>query len=145
MSLAFTGTTLALVASFGLIARLHARSTGLSLTAELVATVMLFGIWLWVSRWLPHRGTGWRQLVPGAVLVAVGVQIYYLFVTWYLAPKLSSATELYGLAGIIATALFGLYVIGRLVIGAATLNASMLEHRDPSAQPSHEPFEDALQ
>ena len=43
--------------------------------------------------WLPHRGDGWRDLVPGAVLVAVGVQALHLFTAYLLGPKLTNATR----------------------------------------------------
>ena len=67
--------------------------------------------------------------MPGALLVGIGVQAFYQFATWFLAPKLANATELYGLLGIAATALFWLYILGRLMIGAVTLNASVREQR----------------
>ena len=57
------------------------------------------------------------------LLVAVGVQVFTIVTIWFLVPKLASATERYGLAGIAATMLFWLYVLGRLFIAAATLNA----------------------
>ena len=93
-------------------------------------------MWLVVSSWLPHRGIGWRDLVPGAVLVAIGMQAFYLFATIFLAPKLANATQLYGLLGIAATVLFWLYVLGRLTIGAATLNASLYENRVATEPPA---------
>jgi uncharacterized BrkB/YihY/UPF0761 family membrane protein len=67
------------------------------------------------------------ELLPGAVLIAVGVQVFYLFTTLFLGPKLASATELYGLIGIVGTILFWLYIVGRLMIGGAILNASIHE------------------
>ena len=45
------------------------------------------------------------------------------------APKLANATELDGLLGIAATALFWPYLLGRLMLGAATLNAAIHEQR----------------
>ena len=82
-----------------------------------------------VSRRLPHRGSGWRALLPGALVVAIGVHAMYQFTTWFLGPKLANATDTYGLLGITATMLFWLYIFGRLVIGGATLNASLHDHR----------------
>lgn len=84
--------------------------------------------WLVVSRRLPHRGSGWRDLLPGALVVALGVHAMYLFMTWFLGPKLNNATDTYGLLGVVATMLFWLYIVGRLVISGATLNASLHDH-----------------
>jgi hypothetical protein len=39
------------------------------------------------------------------------------------------ATELYGVLGVVFTILFWLYIAGRLVIGAPTVNASLHEQR----------------
>ena len=129
MSLVFTGTGLALVAAMSVTAWLHATSQALAVLAALASTALPGAIWLAVTRLLPHRGTTWRGLAPGALLVAVGVQVFTIVTIWFLVPKLASATERYGLAGIAATMLFWLYVLGRLFIAAATLNASLHEQR----------------
>ena len=55
------------------------------------------------------------------------VQALHLFTAFYLSPKLHHATQLYGVLGIVATLLFWLYMTGRLVVAAATLNASLHE------------------
>ena len=70
---------------------------------------------------------GWAGLVPGAVLIALGVEAIHMFTVYFLGPKLVNATELYGVVGIVSTILFWFYLTGRLVIGAATLNASLYE------------------
>jgi uncharacterized BrkB/YihY/UPF0761 family membrane protein len=46
---------------------------------------------------------------------------------YFLGPKLANATELYGVLGVVSTILFWLYIVGRLVVGAATVNASLHE------------------
>jgi uncharacterized BrkB/YihY/UPF0761 family membrane protein len=129
VSLAFTGSVLALLASMSLTRRLHSESAVLGVAATLVLAVVPFGLWLLASRWLPHRGTGIRELVPGAVVMAVGIQAIFLFTALFLAPKLASATQMYGVIGIVSTLLFWLYLLGRLVVGGATLDASYYEHR----------------
>ena len=128
VSLCFTGTVLALALSMAVAAPVHAGGGGPGLVAAVVTTAIPFTVWLAASRWLPHRGTSWTGLVPGALLVALGTQAFFAVTTWFLVPSISNATELYGLVGIVATALFWLYVLGRLTIGAATLNASLHEH-----------------
>lgn len=129
MSLTFTGTAVAFLASMSLADRVHSKGGGLVVVAILVLTAIPFGLWLVVSGLLPHADAGVRDLVPGALLVGVGIQAFYLFTTWFLAPRLANSTQLYGLLGITATALFWFYILGRLMIGAATLNASVREQR----------------
>ena len=66
-------------------------------------------------------------------VVAAGVQGLNLVTAYLLGPKLTSATELYGALGIATTILFWLYIVGRLVIGAAILNATLVDRRVGSA------------
>ena len=72
-------------------------------------------------------------LARSSVLVAVGIQAFTIVTIWFLASKLASATALYGILGVAATFLFWLYILGRLFIAAATLNASLHEQRTSSA------------
>lgn len=128
-SLAFTGSVLAFGASIALVRWVRSESQALGVITMLASVVVPFGLWLVASHWLPHRGSGWRELLPGALVVAVGVHAFYLFTILFLGPKLASATETYGVVGVFATLLFWLYLVGRLVIGGATLNASLYDRR----------------
>jgi hypothetical protein len=95
-SLGFTGSVLgfgASMASMALVQWVRSESHAFGLVAMLASAVVPLVFWLAVSRRLPHRGSGWRELRPGAVLVAIGVHAMYLFTTWFLGPKLASATE----------------------------------------------------
>ncbi len=107
---------------------------GSGLLAFLVSTTIPFAVWLAVTSRLPHGGTHWTDLVPGALLVGIGIQAFQQFATWFLAPKLANATQLYGLLGVTATALFWFYILSRLVIGGATLNASLHDQRSGTPQ-----------
>ena len=130
-SLAFTGTALMFVASMAAVRWLREELPSVGLAATLTVVIVPFTIWLLASSRLPHRGVGLMDLVPGAALVAVGLQCLHLFTVYFLGPKLESATELYGVLGVVSTFLFWLYIAGRLVLGAATLNASIYEQRHP--------------
>jgi len=56
---------------------------------------------------------------------------------YYLAAKLTHSSLLYGTLGASAALLFGLYLVGRLVIGSAVFNAALWEklHRAASGAP----------
>ena len=86
--------------------------------------------WLWVSTKLPSvEGARWTAFLPGAVLLAVGVEALHLFTVYYLQTKLSNASDLYGVLGLATTALFYFFLIGRGVVWAAELNAVVWEVR----------------
>ncbi len=92
-----------------------------------VMIVPLAGLWLWVSLQLPHGTASWKALLPGAFLVAIGFQGTHGLVVYLLGPKLEHATSLYGGLGAMATALFFMYCVGRIVVTAPILNAALHE------------------
>ncbi len=104
-----------------------------SLFGIVVGTVLVGAIALCAMWFLPHRASHPRELLPGAALVAVGHQLVQLVVLFYFAPQLGEAEETYGAFGTAATMLVWLYVLSRLVTGAAFLNATLWERRQAGA------------
>jgi len=83
-----------------------------------------------VSTKLPSaEGTNWTAFLPGAVLLALGIEALHLFTVFYLQTKLANASDLYGVLGLATTALFYLFLIGRGVVWSAELNAVVWEVR----------------
>jgi uncharacterized BrkB/YihY/UPF0761 family membrane protein len=97
---------------------------GVLLTIAFQAGVTLLVMWL-----LPRRAERWQELVPGAVLVAVGAQLISVAVVFYFAPKIGRSTELYGTLGTAAVLLVWLFVVARLITAGAFLNATIWERR----------------
>lgn len=92
-----------------------------------VMVAPLAGLWVWVSLRLPHGSASWRALLPGAFLVAVGFQVVHGMVVWLFGPKLEHAASLYGGLGVVATLLFFMWLVGRIVVTAPILNNSLHE------------------
>jgi len=128
-AVAFTGIAIVLMAATTVTQYLRAQlaGTGLLLTFGLLV-FYLVGV-LWIMEKLPHRGDGWRDQLPGAVLVALGTQLIHLAVVLYLAPKIGRSSELYGTLGAATVLLLWLYLVARLIVAAAFLNAALWEHR----------------
>ena len=99
------------------------------LAATLLVIGVPFGFWLLVSRAMPNRASGWLDFVQGAVVIGVGLEAMHVFTAYFLGPKLTDETQLYGLVGVVTTVLFWFYLGGRLIIAAATLNAEFTENR----------------
>ena len=138
----FTGTTAALIllSSGTAVLREWAARPGLGFTLGLL--VVFAGAHIWGSTLLPSRATHWRDFVPGAVLAAVGTQAVHLVAVFYLAPKLGRSSALYGTLGAATVVLLWLFLIARLLVGAAFLNAALWERRqgraaEPAAPSSH--------
>ena len=94
--------------------------------------VLYFVIALRLSEVLPHRDVPRRALVTGAVLVAVGVQGLHLFTAYYLAGSADRATSVYGASGAALVILLWLFIMARLIIGGAVLNAELAARRGRS-------------
>ena len=129
-SLAFTGFLLAAAAAG---AGIRGLRDGTPLPLWGLLSVALFGTFFALAlggmHLLPHADAPWRALVPGALLVAIGMQLVHLMVVVYLAPKLSRSSELYGALGAATVVLLGLYVTARLIVSAAFLNATLWDRR----------------
>lgn len=95
-----------------------------------LATIAFQSAVAWLVMWLlPRRAERWQELVPGAVLVAVGAQLVSVAVVFYFAPRIGRSTELYGTLGTAAVLLVWLYVVARLITAGAFLNATLWERR----------------
>ncbi len=92
-----------------------------------MTVVPLAALWLLASLHLPHRDATWRELVPGALLVAIGFQAMHQVVTYFLVPKLEKSTSLYGSLGATTTFLFFMYITATLVVLSAVLNSSLYD------------------
>jgi uncharacterized BrkB/YihY/UPF0761 family membrane protein len=130
----FAGTVVAMVVSAGVLGWIRG-SDGLAGVVGLVAYAALVGgAWLAVARRLPHPGASLPELVPGAVLFAAGMLLVNAFNVYVTARLVENRADTYGALGIAAALLFSLYLLGRLVVGSAVLNATLHARRtrDPA-------------
>jgi AbrB family looped-hinge helix DNA binding protein len=82
------------------------------------------------SIWSPREpGAPWTALLPGAALFAVGLEGIHIAVVFYFAAKVTHASQAYGTIGIALVVLAWLFLIGRLSVATAELNASLWEQR----------------
>ncbi|MGZ4379885.1 MAG: YhjD/YihY/BrkB family envelope integrity protein [Gaiellaceae bacterium] len=120
-----------LVAYFAIfeLARAVGSWTGSVALRLLVTFLGLVGWWLVLSMRLPHRGVPWSALVPGALVMAIGLELLTSIGTFLIAPRVESSQRAYGALGIAAALLFGLYLISRLVVASAVVNVTVWERR----------------
>jgi uncharacterized BrkB/YihY/UPF0761 family membrane protein len=128
----FAVVVLALAAS-ALATFLRERS---GLVGGLVTVIVLWALYfliaLRLSEVMPHRDVPRRALVPGAALMALGVQGLHLFTAYYLAGRAERATSVYGAIGAALVILLWLFILARLVMGGAVLNAELAARREGS-------------
>ncbi len=124
----FAGVTLSFVVVDVLSAIRHDSTIlGLVLTAAFVAVP--FVIWLLASWFLPHTTDDWRDLIPGAAIVAVGIEVLHILTVYWVAYLVSSRFDTYGTIGVSLGLLVWSYLLGRLVVASAVVNASVWERR----------------
>jgi YihY family inner membrane protein len=100
---------------------------GILANLALATTVVLLAMWL-----LPRRTERWQDLLPGAVVVAVGSQLMNVAVVFYFAPRLGYSSEVYGALGTAAVLLVWLYLLSALMIAGGFLNAVLWDRRQAS-------------
>jgi uncharacterized BrkB/YihY/UPF0761 family membrane protein len=95
-----------------------------------LVTAAAFGLWWWASLLLPHASVPARALVPGAVLWAIGLDVLHLLTTFWIGPLVARKSNTYGAVGIALAVLFWVYVLGRVIVGSAGLNATLWRRQE---------------
>ena len=128
-SVLVSGTAIGLIVLTFVIGWIRHNTGVFGLIAALGMLFVYFLGWLLLSIWLPHGDVEIRALVPGAVLFALGIELLHLFTTYYLADRAARAASVYGALGTALVLLFWLYLLARLMVGSAVLNAELSARR----------------
>jgi uncharacterized BrkB/YihY/UPF0761 family membrane protein len=107
----------------------RAWSGGPGVLVTLVAVLPYAAVWVLISMRLPHRGTRWTALVPGALLLGLGAEVLNVVLAYVLTPWALAKQGTYGALGLAAALLVALYLISRLVVAAAVVNATLWDRR----------------
>jgi uncharacterized BrkB/YihY/UPF0761 family membrane protein len=113
----------------GLAGAVRAWSAGLGVLATLLVVAPYGGLWLLITLRLPHRDAGWTALVPGAVLFGIGFEVLQAVAAYVIGPYALGKHGTYGALGVAAALLFGLYLLSRLIVAAAVLDATLWDRR----------------
>jgi membrane protein len=120
---------LALPVVSGIATFLRDRSPGIGLLGTLLAMLPFAGLWLLVAMGLPHRDAPWTALIPGALVFGFGCELLQVVLAYFLVPYALAKQGTYGALGVAAALLFGLYLISRLVVASAVVNATLWDRR----------------
>jgi uncharacterized BrkB/YihY/UPF0761 family membrane protein len=122
---------LVLMLSFGAVATVASALRSWSSAPGLLATLLSLGaysgLWLLISLQLPHRGSDWRALIPGAVLFGVGIDVLNVVIAYVITPWALAKQGTYGALGVAAALLVALFMVSRLAVAAAVANATLWE------------------
>jgi uncharacterized BrkB/YihY/UPF0761 family membrane protein len=129
--LALIGITL-VASALGVAANYLRNSSGITgaVIAVLMITAFSFALWWWVSWKLPHAPAPARALVPGALLMAIGADVLHVLTTYWIGHLVARKTNTYGAVGIALAVLLWVYILGRIIVGSAGLNAALWHRRE---------------
>ncbi|HEY3241496.1 MAG TPA: YihY/virulence factor BrkB family protein [Acidimicrobiia bacterium] len=88
-----------------------------------------FLLWLWTARVLPNKQVPWRDLVPGALFGATGLELLKLAGAYWVPKMVASSSALYGSLGVVFAILAWLAFFGRLVVYSAVINVVVYERK----------------
>lgn len=87
-----------------------------------VGISLSFALFLWTLKVLPHRDVGWKPLIPGAVVGAVGLEILKIVGGIYVPRAVASSSAVYGSIGVVFAVLAWLFFFGRLIVYSSVVN-----------------------
>ena len=124
----------AFAAVFGVAGKARAELGVGGLIVSIAALAAFAAIWLGLAWLLPHGNADWTELIPGALVVALGIQLIHLGTVLFIAGRIERASDAYGSLGVAFTVLFWLFVISRVIVASAMLNAALALERRPTQQ-----------
>lgn len=99
----------------------------LTVGLSLALTTVLF---VWTYTVLCAKDIGWRDHLPGAVLVALGAEALKAVSSVYVPRVIASSSALYGSIGVVFAVLAILAIYSRLIVYGAALNVVRYEGRE---------------
>jgi uncharacterized BrkB/YihY/UPF0761 family membrane protein len=134
------GALAAVAIVWGLVGKARADLGAAGLVFALLAVVPYCAVWLGVSMLLPHGDAPWKALLPGAVLMGVGLQVIHLLTVLFVAGRVQRASETYGSLGVAFTILLWLFLVCRVLVASAMLNATLWHRHQGEPQPTLGPL-----
>jgi uncharacterized BrkB/YihY/UPF0761 family membrane protein len=128
-ALVLMGVVLGLLVLMGFVARLRDAMPVLGLVTTFAMLIVPALLWLGISLHLPRpEEVPVRALLPGAVLVGAGVQGLHLLTVFVLVERADRAQSVYGAFGVAVVLLLWFFLLARVFVSAAVLNAVLWEH-----------------
>lgn len=121
------GAVVIFLTSFALSTVLNFLPAFLAPVSILLGLAVNTGLFLWTFTELGRAPIGWRSVLPGALVCAVGFEILKV-VGSILVPRLvANSSALYGSLGIVVALLGWLAFFGRLIVYGAVINVMRYE------------------
>ncbi len=126
------GSVVGLIVSIGLVSTIvNSIRSAAGLAVASVSFVAVFGVyvvlWVFIIQTLPRGTSDPGAAIPGAVLASTALTAMQAVSTLYLPRAIERSSELYGTIGVTLATLGWIYLLGRVVVFAFSLNAVVFE------------------
>jgi membrane protein len=106
---------------------------GYALSPGWVGLLVLYFAWApWI---LTHRQLGWRELLPGAVLIALGLVLLMVISSFVLEHWLNFYARDYGGFGVVMAIFFWIGLSSSVIVWSAALGPALAVRRERAVQP----------
>ncbi len=122
--LGLLGVAVFAIVVFTAVGRLRMASPAPGLLATVLAGAIPVAGWCWAAGRLPHGDAPRWALLPGAVLLSIGLQVVHLTTVYYLSRQVVGRSDTYGALGVAMAALLWSYIVARLILVSAAFNAA---------------------
>lgn len=116
------GAAVIFVASFAVTTVLNFLPGFLAPASILIGLAVNLGLFLWTYSELGRLPVGWRALLPGALICAVGFEVLKVVGAIYVPKLVANSSALYGSLGVVIALLAWLAFFGRLLVYGAVVN-----------------------
>ncbi len=106
------------------VSALREQSLALGILGLLLSAFVPFGMWLFVSWWLPRADCPVWALMPGAAVVGIGSVALHAATIYWFTYEIQKKSETYGAIGASLALLLWAYMLGRIITAAASVNAA---------------------
>jgi uncharacterized BrkB/YihY/UPF0761 family membrane protein len=127
--LILVGFVTVIFAMADLVAWVGSQSLGLRIVAFFLTILLAGGAWFLASWLFPRDDCALWALLPGALIVGVGVGVLQILTITYVVHVVTRKSALYGAIGIALALLLWTYFAGRLLTASIAANASLWKHR----------------
>lgn len=128
-TLAFAGGWAAILAIVLAATSVDEHRPDLRLAATLGVVLATAAIWLFISLRLPDLRHSWTDLIPGSLVVGVGLSVLHLVSLVYIPRRLHHSSHLYGSLGLAAVILAWMLIIGQVLVSGALINSVWADYR----------------
>src|SRR5262249_31232269 len=128
------------------LSRFGAANANLSMAVRLVlylgGVVLNIVVFAVAFKVLTSRALGWLDVLPGAVVAAIGWEILQALGAWFVQRELNHMSPTYGLFAIVIGLLLWIFLEARVILYAAEVNVVRVQHLWPRSM-TPPPFTDA--